>query len=159
MSFGSSSSSQQSTVNNIREDYIFNSSGVGGDVLNIGQAGGNITVERLDEDTVNAALNHGRELSQNAIQESLGFGSDALAILGDNLTMAVGSQGDIVRNALEETTGLMEWNAQQNRQAIERALSSVDSARSDDSAETMQSLFKWGAVAVGAAALAYSLKG
>lgn len=153
MSFGSSSSRQSTSVKNVREDNIFNSSGVEGDVLNIGKAGGDITVQRLDAGLAESALEGNRALAQQSIQSALGFGSDALAILGDNLTNAVGAQGDIVKDALSS----LEWKDQLQNQETQRLLASIDSAKTDDGAETVMASVKWLALAAIGVAAAYGL--
>lgn len=153
MSFGSSSSEQSTTVTNVREDNIFSNSGVDGDVLNIGKAGGAITIERLDGEVAEAALDSNRQVAQDAMQQALGFGGDALAILGDNLTEAVGAQGDIVSKAVNA----LEWKDQLQNQETQRLLQSIDSANTDDGAETVMASVKWLALAAIGVAAAYGL--
>jgi len=153
MSLGVSSSSQSTETTNIREDTVFTNSGVEGDVFNIGEAGGNVTIERLDADVAEKALESNRQVSQESVQQALGFGSDALAILGDNLTEAVGSQVDVVSKALNS----LEWKDQLQNQETQRLLSSIDSANTDDGAETVMASVKWLALAAIGIAAAYGL--
>ncbi len=153
MSFGSSSSEQNTSVTNVREDNIWNNSGASGNVLNIGEAGGDVTFQTLDGELAEAALESNRQVAQTSVQQALGFGSDALAILGDNLTEAVGSQGDIVSKAVNA----LEWKDQLQNQETQRLIQSIDNANTDDGAQTVMESVKWLALGVIGVAAAYGL--
>lgn len=170
---GSSSSKQTTNVTNVREDNIFSNSGVSGDVLNVGKAGGNVTVNKtttdygavgaaLDfaaensrtlSDTAQAALEGNQRVAENAFDEAFGFGRAALDSNTDTVKTALNANRDVIMDAFSS----MEWRDQQQRQTVERMLESVDSANTSDSAETMQSAFKYSALAVAVVGGSYFL--
>ncbi|WP_101675634.1 hypothetical protein [Alloalcanivorax mobilis] len=148
----SSSSSKQSTsVTNVREDNIFSNSGVSGDVLNIGKAGGDVTVNTTDHGAVAAALEANQGIASTAFEQAFGFGNAALDANTDTVETALNANRDVISDAFSS----MEWRDQQQSQQISRAFDFAQSAATSDSAETMQSAFKYTALAVAAAAGAY----
>lgn len=145
------SADTESNVTNIRKDNIFSNSGVSGDVVNIGEAGGNVTISSTDHGAVAAAMEANQEVSRAAFEEAFGFGGAALDTVGDTTAKAL----DTNRAVTSDFLGSFEWQQQQTTQQIGRALDGMQSAITNDGAETMQSAFKWTAVAVGIGASAY----
>ena len=145
------SADTESNVTNIRKDNIFSNSGVSGDVFNIGEAGGNVTL--TDNGAVSAALEANQKVSGDAFEKAFGFGTTALTAASDSIKEGFTANKDVINSFLDS----FDWQQQQTRQGIERALSSVDSANTNDGAETMQSAFKWSAIAVAVGAGSYFL--
>ena len=150
---GDSSADQTTNVTNVRKDNVFNNSGVSGDVVNVGEAGGNVSVTATDYGAVSAALDANRQVSGQAFEKAFGFGTTALQTVSDSVKEGFTANSDVVSDFLDS----FDWQQQQQRQGIERALASVDSAKTNDGAETMQSAFKWSAIAVAVGAGSYFL--
>lgn len=83
-------------------------------------------------------------LGRDSVLASVNVSADALAMGYEFGRDALGSYTDVVRESLNN----VEWNNQLNAQQVERALASVDSANTSDSAETLQSVGKWLAIAI-----------
>jgi hypothetical protein len=143
------SADTESNITNIRKDNIFSNSGVSGDVFNIGEAGGDVTL--TDGGAVSAALEANQQVSATAFEKAFGFGTGALQTVSDSVKEGFTANKDVVSDFLDS----FDWQQQQQRQGIERALASVDSAKTNDGAETMQSAFQWTAIAVAVGAGSY----
>lgn len=150
---GDSSADQTTNVTNVRKDNIFSNSGVSGDVVNVGEAGGSVSVTATDHGAISAALDANRQVSGQAFEKAFGFGTTALTAASDSIKEGFTANKDVINSFLDS----FDWQQQQTRQGIERALSSVDSANTNDGAETMQSAFKWSAIAVAVGAGSYFL--
>ena len=150
---GDSSADQTTNVTNVRKDNIFSNSGVSGDVVNVGEAGGSVSVTATDHGAVSAALDANRQVSGQAFEKAFGFGTTALQTVSDSVKEGFTANSDVVSDFLDS----FDWQQQQQRQGIERALASVDSAKTNDGAETMQAAFKYSAPAVGIAVGGYML--
>ncbi len=136
----SSSSSQSTSVTNVREDYIFNNAG-SGPSANVGKAGGdvNINMESLDAKVASDALEAMRQQSSDAFAQAFGFGSDAVATVGDTTQAALTANSDALRQAIDSIENQQYWSGQ----AIEKALGTVKSigtGGASDAADTMKML-------------------
>ena len=114
-------------------------------------SGGNVTL--TDNGAVSAALEANQKVSGDAFEKAFGFGTAALTTASDSIKEGFTANKDVINSFLDS----FDWQQQQQRQGIERALASVDSAKTNDGAETMQSAFQWTAIAVAVGASSYFL--
>jgi len=152
---GDSSADQTTNVTNIRKDNIFSNSGVSGDVLNVGNAGGDVVVtqERTDYGAISDAFDANQEVSRMAFEEAFSFGGTALDKVGETTKNALDANWRVTKDFLSS----FDWQQQQTSNQVTRALDGMKSAITNDGAETMQAAFKWTAIAVGVAAGGYAL--
>lgn len=152
---GDSSADQTTQVTNIRKDNIFSSSGVSGDVLNLGNAGGDVVVtqQRTDYEAISDAFEANQNVSALAFEEAFKFGGTALDKVGESAQNAMDANWKVTKDFLSS----FDWQQQQTSNQVTRALDGMKSAITNDGAETMQAAFKWTAIAVGVAAAGYAM--
>ena len=150
---GRSSADQTTNVTNVRKDNIFSNSGVSGDVINIGEAGGDVTLSTTDYGAVEGALEANQAVSQAAFENAFSFGSTALDQVGETARGALDANAGVTKDFLSS----FDWQQQQTSNQISRAIDGMQSAITNDGAETMQAAFKWTAIAVGVAAAGYAM--
>lgn len=124
---------EANTVTNTGDGLIYNLSKVDGPV--------SFTRVGTDGDTAIAALEQGRKVQESAFD----FGGDALRTVGDTFTEAARLNRDVIK----DFGGNLEQIVRQTSQQVDRSLKVAQSSLTDDSAETLQSLFKYSAIAAG----------
>lgn len=144
----SSSSTKKTETTNIREDFVFSNTGEG-DPINTGKDN-TVTITGTDGETAVAALEEGRKFGEKAFAEAFGFGQEALDFTSDSFDRSATLAGDAISEAFDGIENIVRNSAR----SVDRSLQVAQSSQTDDSAETLQSLFKWGALGVGAIALA-----
>lgn len=140
----SSSSSQNTETTNVREDFVFTNSG-GGDAVNVGKSD-YVNITGTDGETAVAALEEGRKFAEAGFS----FGGDALDTVGDTFTEAAALNRDL----MEGFGGNLEQIVRNSAAQVDRSLKVAESSLTDDSAETLKSLFMYSAIAIGVYAVA-----
>lgn len=146
---GSSSSRQQTSVTNVREDYIFNN-GAGSVAANVGQAdtvSNQINVTTADPEVLRDALAANAAVSSDAFAQAFGFGNDAIAQVGDT-----------VREALTQATDSIENQQYWAGQAINQSLGMVNSIGTGGASDNAEVL-KWAVIAAAVVGAAVVFKG
>lgn len=161
MSLGNSTSDEK-TTKNITKTNTFGNENVSGGVSNVAGVEGDVLMQdtsteaiKSAQGTASDALDANRAAVQSSMDVADNLGGAAIETSADTVQESLNTQSNTVGDALST----LEWNNQQNSQKVSRALDAVESAKKGDGAETVQQLAKWGAVAVGAAAAAYALRG
>lgn len=145
---GSSSKSSTNTTNT-REDFVFTNSG-GGESVNIGK-GNTVSITGTDGETAVAALEEGRKFAEAGFS----FGGDALDTVSDTFTTAAALNRDVI----ESFGGNLEQIVRASASQVDRSLKVAESSLTDDSAETLQSLFMYAAIGVSVVAVAFAARG
>lgn len=152
MSSSSSSSKNQSSVTNIREDYIFNNAG-GGTSANVGQADSVVnTITTADPEVMRDALAAISATSQDAFSQAFGFGGTALDSMADTASNALTSNSDVMAQALDGLENQAFWSGQAIEQSL-GTLKSIGTGGTSDAADAIAAGMKFiplaAAVAVG----------
>jgi len=155
MSLGNSTSDKTETTN-ITKTNTFGNEDVQGDVLNVGETGGDLTVNDMSGEAVRASqetASDALEENRRVAAEAFGFGESALDMSSDTVEKSLSSN----TNAMQEALDTVQWQGQQNAQKVSRALDAVKSAKTSDGAETTQKLIKWGSIAAAGVAVTIAL--
>jgi hypothetical protein len=167
MSVGNSQE-QSTETTNITKTNTFGNEDIQGDVANLSNVRGDVTLEDTSDEAVKSAgrtvramakqsqdtASDSLEAQRRTAQSALAMGERSVEESTDTVEQSLASN----TNTISEALGTVEWQGQQNAQKVSRALDAVESAKKGDSAETMQQLVKWGAIAASVGAAAWALR-
>lgn len=160
MGGGSSKSSQQTTQNTTNVQDIDTTS-VGLEDVALGAvAGGDLQVTQISTDQGaveagrklgEASLDFAGEFGDTALRQSFQFGSDALGTVQKGLSDALDFGADVTSGALsfaQAQTRETQGNIQTGFNALGNAITAAGQATRSDTAATLQSLGKYGFIAL-----------
>lgn len=162
---GGSRSSRQNTTNNTQKSTVFTNTG-GGTSYNLSESSGNsIHIESLDARTAQDAIDGNRRAIEAGFDYGEAVAGDAFSY-GDNVNKRAfdfleSNSGDLIALAQSGTEDALQSNLDVIRESfgsikqisrnaadqVDRSLKVASSSMQSDSAETLQAMFKYSAIA------------